>query len=253
MILIPGMGCSGDVWKSTVIHFENQYECHVLTLAGFAGVPPVESDWFLDQVKNDLIEYIKENHLQKPVIVGHALGGFLALWIASTEPDLIGKIVVVDALPFLPAAFYANATPQTTAPFANSLRKKLLLQTDEQFKANQKANFRMWITDTTTADAAASEWGMKSDKATVAQATCEMQSIDLRDEIAKVNSSVLVFATWIAYQPAETHEGIKETFDAQYAQLKNYHLVVSDNARDFVMLDDPKGFLDEMDAFLNSN
>lgn len=79
MILIPGIACSGDVWKSTVVQYQDRYECHVITLAGFAGVPPEQSDWFLDQVKNDLIFYIKEKHLQKPVIVGHALGGFVAV------------------------------------------------------------------------------------------------------------------------------------------------------------------------------
>jgi pimeloyl-ACP methyl ester carboxylesterase len=252
MILIPGIGCSGDVWKSTVVHYENQYECHVLTLAGFAGVPPIESDWFLDQVKNDLIAYIKENHLKKPIVIGHSMGGFIALWIASTEPDLLGKVVVVDALPFLPAAFYANATPQTSAQFANQLKQKLLAQSDEQFRQNQQANFRMLITDTATADAAA-KWGEQSDKATVAEVTYEMQTIDLREEIAKIKCPVLVFATWIEYKPAQTHDGIAAVFNAQYAELKSYQLVVDDNARHFVMLDDPAGFLGQVDSFLTND
>ena len=42
MILIPGMASSGDTWKSTVAHYESQYTCHVLTLAGFAGVPATD-------------------------------------------------------------------------------------------------------------------------------------------------------------------------------------------------------------------
>src|SRR4026209_2037431 len=69
MILIPGLSSSGDVWKTTVIHYQEHYQCHVLTLAGFAGVPPLTDDAFLDHVKNDIISYIKENHLEKPVIV----------------------------------------------------------------------------------------------------------------------------------------------------------------------------------------
>ena len=39
MILIPGLACSGEVWDSTVAHFKDRCECHVLTLAGFAGQP----------------------------------------------------------------------------------------------------------------------------------------------------------------------------------------------------------------------
>src|SRR5271165_2213258 len=41
MILIPGLSCGGDVWDGTVAHFKDRYECHVLTLAGFAGQPAI--------------------------------------------------------------------------------------------------------------------------------------------------------------------------------------------------------------------
>lgn len=250
MILIPGMSSSGDVWKSTVIHYQNKYECHVLSLAGFAGEPAVNEDAFLDHVKNDIIAYIRENHLQKPVIVGHSLGGFLALWIASTEPDLIGKIVVLDALPFLPAAFYPTITAQTSFPFASKLKYLLNAQTDTEYIATQKPTFRKLITDTATADAA-SLWGVHSSKATVAECMFEMQTTDLRGEIAKITSPVLVFATWIGYTPYQTHDGIAETFKAQYEQLPNYKLIVEDNAKNFVMLDDPLVFFAETDNFLS--
>lgn len=252
MILIPGIACSGDVWKSTVVQYQDRYECHVITLAGFAGVPPEQSDWFLDQVKNDLIFYIKEKHLQKPVIVGHALGGFVALWLTSTEPDLVSRVIIVDALPFLPAAFYPSATPASSAPFANQLRQKLLNQTDEQFQQAQISNFKNLITDSATA-VAASQWGIASDKATVAEVTYEMQTIDLRDEIEKIKCPVLVFATYLQYSPVQTHDGIAALFNAQYAKLRNYRLAVADHARHYLMLDDPEFMFSEMDPFLAAN
>lgn len=251
MILIPGMACSGEVWRSTVDHYNDRYECHVLTLAGFAGVPPVQSDWFVDQVKNELIFYIRENRLVKPVIIGHALGGFIALWLATAEPDLVSKIVVVDALPFLPAAFYPNATPATSAPFANQLRQRLLTQTDEQFRQSQITSFRNLITDTAVADAA-SVWGQTSDKETVAEVTYELQTIDLRQELEKIRCPVFVIATYIQYAPVQTHDGIAALFNQQYALVKNYQLSVSDKARHFVMLDDPQGFHEETNRFLSS-
>jgi N-formylmaleamate deformylase len=42
MILIPGLASSGDTWVGTVAHFKQRYTCYVLTLAGFAGVPPIQ-------------------------------------------------------------------------------------------------------------------------------------------------------------------------------------------------------------------
>src|SRR5690348_3377646 len=77
MILIPGLGCSGDVWKETVAHFQDRYECHVLTLAGFAGEKPIDPP-ILSTVRDGILQYIREKKLGKPTIVGHSIGGFLA-------------------------------------------------------------------------------------------------------------------------------------------------------------------------------
>lgn len=45
MILIPGLASSGEVWDTTVEHFKDRYECHVLTLGGFAGAPGARAAW----------------------------------------------------------------------------------------------------------------------------------------------------------------------------------------------------------------
>ena len=92
VILIPGYGCSGEVWKETISSLKGNYQLHVLTLAGFAGVPPIDTP-VLKTVKNDLIKYVKDNHLNKPVLIGHGLGGFMSLWAASEEPLLFSKIL----------------------------------------------------------------------------------------------------------------------------------------------------------------
>ena len=37
MVLIPGLTCGGDVWNDAVAHYSRSYQCHVVTLGGFAG------------------------------------------------------------------------------------------------------------------------------------------------------------------------------------------------------------------------
>src|SRR5436305_1731639 len=85
MILIPGLSSSGETWDTTVAHYRDRFECHVLTLAGFAGVPRVPAP-MLERVREDMAEYIRKNKMEKPVVVGHSLGGFLALDLASNYP-----------------------------------------------------------------------------------------------------------------------------------------------------------------------
>jgi N-formylmaleamate deformylase len=78
MILIPGLSSSGETYNSTVEHYKDRFECHVLTLAGFVGVPRVPAP-FLDTVRDGVAAYIRDKKLNKPVIVGHSLGGFIRL------------------------------------------------------------------------------------------------------------------------------------------------------------------------------
>src|SRR3954452_20806767 len=51
MILIPGLANGGNVWDGTVAHFQGRYECHVVTLAGFAGQPAI-GEPFLEKVRD---------------------------------------------------------------------------------------------------------------------------------------------------------------------------------------------------------
>ena len=66
MILIPGLLSSGEVWQATAERFRTRYECHVLTLAGFAGQPPaaLAGRPFLETVGRDLARYIEAERLE---------------------------------------------------------------------------------------------------------------------------------------------------------------------------------------------
>ncbi|MBA2541886.1 MAG: alpha/beta hydrolase, partial [Deltaproteobacteria bacterium] len=100
VVLIPGLGCPGEVWESTVEALGEGYETHVLTLSGFAGRPAIKEP-LSAAVRRDLARYIRSRKLDRPIIVGHSMGGFIAYWLASYHPDLTGPVIVVDAGPAL--------------------------------------------------------------------------------------------------------------------------------------------------------
>lgn len=82
MLLIPGLSSSGEVWDGVVARYQDRFECHVLTLAGFAGQPAIAAP-FLSPERDAILRYIEEKHLEPPLIVGHSLGEALALMIAE--------------------------------------------------------------------------------------------------------------------------------------------------------------------------
>ena len=61
-------------------------QSHVVTLAGIAGVPPVSGALAGAECTTSWRSYIVDNELERPVIVGHSLGGTQALWLAERSP-----------------------------------------------------------------------------------------------------------------------------------------------------------------------
>jgi N-formylmaleamate deformylase len=246
VILIPGLSCSGVVWDGTVEHLKDHYQCHILTLAGFAGQPRIPEP-FLETVRHDLAAYIRDQKLDHPVIIGHSLGGFLALWLAAHDPDLPGPIIIVDSLPFVPASFIPNATPESVRPMAEGIRARMVVP-QAQFVKNSELQVKTMVTSPDDLKRVMA-WVKTSDPAASGDAMFDLFTHDLRDDLARIKSPALVLGTWIAYKNYATREQVDGTFHKQYARLKNCKIVMADT-RHFIMLDDPKWFYQQVDAFL---
>lgn len=247
MILIPGLASPGQVWEPTLGHLDGRYEAHVLTLAGFAGQPPIDDEPFLERVRDDIIRYIQENGLEQPVVLGHSLGGFMAVWLAASEPQLVGPVISVDGLPFLPAVFPpGGATPESMRPQAEAMRNQMASQSPEVFEQSQHAMLRTMVTDTAVADRVAG-WTSRSDPGTVAQAMYELFTTDLRPQLPDIQSPVLVYGSWVAYG---TRDEVLANYEREYAAVADAEIRLSETGRHFLMYDDPAGLHGALDAFL---
>ena len=248
MILIPGFASSGKTWDGTVAHYKDKYECHVLTLAGFAGEPRIQAP-MLETVRKDLAAYIREKKMHKPIIVGHSLGGVMALWLAEKEPDLVGPLVIVDALPFLPAIMNPAATAESVKPQAEQMRKMFSGPPNEQSDKMAEMSIKSMVTKPSDYEMILG-WSKQSDRIAMGDALYEMMTLDLRADLAKITAPTLVIGTWLGYKEYATRDQVEANFRKQYAALKSYDFVLSDKARHFVMLDDPDGFFQATGAFL---
>jgi len=251
MILIHGLYCTADVWKETVERYKNDYECHVLTLAGFGGNPANLNDHFLESVKDDLLAYIKAKDLKKPVLMGHSMGGFISFWAAASAPSVFSKVIAVDGLPFLTVLQMPGATAEGAKPMATNMRNMMNReQSEEQTEASQKMILSSMITSPERI-ALVSAIGKKSDNKTQGEVMYEMFTTDLRQNVAAIDCPVLLLGAWIAYKDyGVTHESITAAYTAQVASVKNAKVEISDTAKHFIFYDEPIWFYDKVDAFL---
>jgi N-formylmaleamate deformylase len=258
MILIPGLSSSGATWNGTVAHFKNRYTCYVLTLAGFAGVPPIPPP-LLSKVRDDIAALIHERHLERPVIVGHSLGGNIALDLAAHYPNLVGPIVIVDSLPFYAGAWFQAKNLEQAKPMIAQIRQGMESATQTQWEATTRSGVMTKYMVTSPARLREIiQWGLASDRHTVTDAMIELVSEDLRPELAQITSPVLVLGTWIGVKAQleqrhmrVTRPEIVDEFKDQYINVPHLHFVMSDTARHFIMFDDPNWFYAQLDHFLS--
>ena len=255
VLMIPGLTCAGDVWDGTIASMGDGYEFHVVTLPGFAGRPPLadHEGKFLEKMENLLLDYIREQQLDKPIIIGHSLGGFLALNIGIHAPEVPSKLVIVDSLPFLPAIQMPGATAETAKPMAENMRN--MMMNSEGQSAEARINMQKMMLQTMINDEAdievALDWGLKSDAGTVAQAMYELYTIDLRDELGKIKVPTLVMGAYIGYtQYGVTRESTLKNYTDQYAKLDGVIVDLTDIGKHFIMWDDPEFMKKWLDKFL---
>ena len=134
VLLIPGLASSGDTWTTTVAHLGSRCTCHVLTLAGFTGTAPIDGPLF-PTVRRELADYIREQRLDRPIVIGHSLGGMLAMALAADHPDLVGPVVLVDAMPFLAGPNLQVKNLEEARPTVAKIEAYMAAKTQQQWDA----------------------------------------------------------------------------------------------------------------------
>jgi pimeloyl-ACP methyl ester carboxylesterase len=250
MILIHGMSCSADVWNEVTEHYKKEYELHLVTLKGFGNKESVESEHFLKEVRNELIDYVKSNQLKNTILMGHSMGGFLSLWAASESPDLFAKIISVDGVPYFPAIQMPGLTPERAQNMAQQMQANMKNASEDAFEQQQKMIIAGMIATPDKREEVV-EMGINSNRTVTTQAYGEMYTNDIWPEMSKIEIPVLVLGAWAAYeQYGSTKEAVESNYEAQCKDIENVKVAVADEAYHFIFYDEPKWFFNQVDSFL---
>ncbi len=249
VILIPGLASSGAVWDAAVAHLENHYRLHVVQVAGFAGsAARANAQGPVIQPTVDAIDaYIKTNHLKAPKVIGHSLGGLAGMILAVQHPEDVGKLMVVDSLPFYSALFGAKDAA-AAAPQAAAMRDSIIAESQEDYAQGEK-QFLPSLVKSPEGRKLAIAWAVASDKSVVARAMYEDMTTDIRPKLHEIKLPVTVLYPWdsAAGFPQAAVDGL---YQNSFASLPDKTMVRIDGSFHFIMLDQPVMFATQVDAFL---
>jgi pimeloyl-ACP methyl ester carboxylesterase len=240
VILIPGLTASKEVWRGTVAAVPG-YRYHLIQVSGFAGAPargnaqgPVVAP-----LAEEIARYIEANGLRRPAVVGHSMGGTLALMLAARHPRLVGRAMVVDMLP-QPAELLG-----TSARNISGLADILESVSGTSFGQSLiDSAVRMFGNDAPV--------NVKSDRDVVARAAHELALIDLTPELPRIRVPLTVLYASPAPAPAlaATADGV---YRRAYAADPAATLVRIDGSGHMIMADRPERFAEELRQFLQAS
>jgi pimeloyl-ACP methyl ester carboxylesterase len=248
VVLIPGLSSSPDVWKDTVAAVPG-YRYHLVKVDGFDGAPPRANATgpVLIPVADEIARYIAEAHLKSPALVGHSMGGSMAMLIAERHPELASRVMVVDMMPFLGAMFGANS-PDTLGPVAAQIRDGIAKATGDARKAQTEQTIAGMIRAEAMRPSAVAQ-GLASDPAVSGQGMYDLIMTDLRPDLVKVKVPLTVL--WVVPNGAPlTEDQLATYYRMSYANAPQAVLTHIPDSYHFIMYDQPERFRSELRTFL---
>jgi pimeloyl-ACP methyl ester carboxylesterase len=243
VILIPGLASSRETFKHTAERLKGRYRLHLIQVAGFAGEPARAnaSGPVVGPTTDEISAYIRHEGLKKVAIMGHSLGGVMALELAIDHPDQVDKVMIIDALAFYTELFAGpHATAEGAKPYAVAMASRMLAASDADY-AKSSAQLTPMMVASTDYQPRILAWTLTSARPTVAMAIQEDMTTDLRPKMASITAPVTVI-----YESQ-----LASLVQADYAPVPNKTLIAAaPSAKHFIMFDDPNGFDAAVDGFL---
>lgn len=240
IIFISGLACSSDVWNETVNDLKNTNTCYQLDIYNFT-LDKKNGITKLEQIADAVVAFIENNKIQTPIIIGHSMGGAIALKVAADHPKLLSKLVIVDAFPSPSALMNPNFKAEKNKDCSGFV-SQLSALTDEQFKQMQQMNVQQMTISSDRQNLILS-WAMSYDKTLYASLLCNFLNFDYREQVKNIDSPLLVLVN-------SGTISIKSAVDNQYEGIKNCQLMYAEKGLHFLMFDNYEWYLANIKSFI---
>ena len=95
LLILHGLFGSSDNWGTLGKEFSKNNSVYLIDLRNH-GRSPHSNEMTYSDMANDLLELIKDESIISPTILGHSMGGKVALMFAKNYPEYLEKLIVAD-------------------------------------------------------------------------------------------------------------------------------------------------------------
>ena len=98
MVFIHGVGMAKEIWQPQVECFAKSYQVVTYDMWGHGGSALPAADVTLDDYCQQLAELLKTLAISKAHVIGHSMGGLVALGFALSYPQQVQRLVVLNSV-----------------------------------------------------------------------------------------------------------------------------------------------------------
>ncbi len=242
ILFLPGFASPGSIWDETIANLDGNYESHKISYAGFNGIKPIDTPWY-SKIKEALILYVKSNNLENVQIIGHSMGGNLAIELAAALPSKVKSLLLVESIPCMREVMMPGVSSeniQYDSPYNN----QLLIMDSSQFK-NMASGMASYMTTKKDKIEKVSQWLIETDRKTYVYGYTDLLKLDLRETLKTVKANTLILgATFPDAAVAKTN------YQNQYSNLADKQIEMVVDSKHFIMFDQPEWFYEKTNSFL---
>lgn len=100
VILIHGFCEDHSVWNEIQDQLANNYSVYSIDLPGFGTSPLPTENFSLKEIGEQVYEWAKEQGIDRATLLGHSLGGYVAMEIAKVQPSFINGLGLINSTAF---------------------------------------------------------------------------------------------------------------------------------------------------------
>jgi pimeloyl-ACP methyl ester carboxylesterase len=238
VIIIPALFCGSWQWNGQIAALSPSHTVFVVTLPGFDGRPTIRGDALMTRAAQSIDELIRKRRLVRPVLVGHSLGGTLAVYFGERYPSEIGGIVSAEGgYPIAPKqAERDSAVEASVRPYVGIDRRS--------FENVLRSSMLRYVITSKEDVATIAPLATRSDPAALVAWMRAALTLDLTPQLLAIRvpfTEIVPFDSTIdPYRGFPSLDAKRRAYTTWISHARDGKVIMIDHSRHFVMFDQPQ-------------